>query len=213
VIVSLAKYKRAIGETDAANDQYHQEALDDAEAAVAAYSDRDLGVAVVEEDRTFAYDASGYVEIDDASVVNSVRFETSSTALNPNSWEAMKDGPAGVPYSYLLLPPSSRFSPEMGFTYNLDVWAGEGGALSPETRVVVNAEWGWATVPGDIQRAVIWTAQSYESMSSSEAGALTAHSVAEVSKSYTFVPQQDQEVADLPARAKGIIDNYRRHVL
>lgn len=211
-MVALAKYKRAIGETSSDNDEMHQEALDDAAVAVANYSDRDLGVAVVEEDRTYPYDNSGYIEIDDAAVVNSVRFEN-GTALADTAWEALAEGPAGVPYSYILMAPARGGSPEMGFTRNLDTLAPY--LLTPETRIVVNAEFGWLTVPLDIQRAVIWTAQSYEAMTGSDAGALSSHSVAEVSKAYVFQPQGSgaEENSDLPAKAKAILDNYRRHVL
>lgn len=213
-LVSLAKYKLAIGETGSANDQKHQDALDDASAAIMAYSDRDLGVATVTEDRTYPYDGSGFLEIDDASVVNSVRLSTEALAFNTATWEAQRDGPTGVPYSWLILSPMNRISGEMGFTYNLDN-AILRGIFTPELRVVVNATWGWVTVPADIQRATIWTASAYEAISESEGGSLSSQSVAEVSRSYVFAaggPNPDMQ-SDIPARAKTILDQYRRHSL
>lgn len=213
-LVTLEKYKRAIRETSAANDQLHQDALDDASAAVAAYTDRDLGVPVTTEDRTYRYDGSGFLEIDDATVVNSVRYSTSSSALSEATWEAKKDGPVTVPYSYIEMAPLRRISGEMGFRYNLDTALAR-GILSPETDVVVNAEWGWAVVPDDIQRAVIWTAAAYETLSESFGGTLTSESVAEVARSYAFqgALQANAQDEDLPARAKAILEKYRRHTL
>jgi hypothetical protein len=212
-LVSLAKYKRAIGETSSANDTIHQEALDDAEAVILAYLDRDIGTPVATADRTYRYDGSGFLEIDDAAQVNSVRYSTSASVLSTSAWEAKKDGPPSVPYSYIELAPLRSFSAEMGFMYNLDQ-AFARGILSPEVDIVVNANWGWAVVPNDIQRAAIWTAAAYESLSTSEGGAVTSESVADVSKTYSFADATESgEVEDLPPRAKVILDKYRRHVL
>lgn len=214
-LVTLSKYKTAIKETSSSNDQFHQDALDDASAAVAAYTDRDLGVATATADRTFFYDGSGFLEIDDASAVNSVRFDTQATALDSATWEAFRDGPAGVPYSYLVLPGPYRVSGEMGFTYNLDQWLARSGGFNQETRVIVNATWGWATVPNDIQRATIWTASAYEAMSESAGGTMSSHSVADVSTSYVFnaAASNPDAQSDIPPRAKAILEQYRRHVL
>lgn len=213
-LVTLDKFKRAIRETSAANDTLHQEALDDASAAVASYTDRDLGVALVTADRTFRYDGSGFLEIDDAAVVNSVRYTTSSTPLSTAVWEPHRDGPAGTPYSYITLAPIRRVSGEMGFTYNLDR-AIERGLFGVELDIIVNAEWGWAVVPNDIQRAVIWTAAAYETQSESFGGTLASESVAEVARAYAFqgALQANAENEDLPPRAKGLLEKYRRHVL
>lgn len=216
-LVTLASYKLAIGETDASKDSYHQLALDAASDAVLHYSDRDFGAAAVTENRTYSYNGSGVLNIDEFSVVHTVTFATGSPLLT-SAWRAKTDGPAGVPYSWLELPviawgDSLGSLGAMGFEQNLDRFISTGAF--PEIQVTVNADWGWATVPADVQRAVIWTAKSYEDSepSSGAAGGLASKSVAEVAESYFQEQMQQigsQNPPALPDRARAIIDAYRR---
>lgn len=218
LLVTLTKYKAAIGETSAANDGKHTEAIEDASAAILGWSDRDWGEAQVTEDRTYRYDGSGFLEIDDADTINSVTLD--GALLAEESWYAGKDGPTAIPvYSYLELPPYSEESGEMGFTRNLDVWLRR-TRQTPYVDVVVNAQWGWPVVPDDVQRATIWAAASFEAATpdSTGAGEITGEAVAEVSRTYLAMQGLDEatnplDEEPLPRRVRGLLYPYQRHVL
>lgn len=222
-LVTLDKYKRAIRETGTANDQLHQDALDAASEAILNYSDRDFGAPLVTEDRTWAYDGSGILNIDDANTVNSVTFQ-GSAALAGDTWRAKKEGPASVVvFSYLELPvidwgsSSPQSLGEMGFLQNLDRFIAQPGGFR-ELTTTVNAEWGWPTVPNDVQQATIWTAYDWEqnAPTGGSGGELASESVAEVTKSYFANLQQQQGTPApdaIPPRARAIIDAYARYTI
>lgn len=213
-LVSLAKYKRAIGETDGANDTLHTEALDDASQAVLDWTDRDFGVTPVVATRSYPYDGSGFLEIDDATTINSVTF--AGAVITPPRYKARSEGPAltyGV-VSYLELPPFSTESGEMGFMNNLDVYLTRYGPVYREVDVVINAAWGFTPVPGSVERAVIITAAAYEADEGRSAVGLAAKSVAEVAESYVQSEAAGRAGDDpLPKRAQSLLAPYRRHVL
>lgn len=222
-LVTLSDYKTAIGETDASRDAYHQLALDAASDAILAYSDRDFGSPLVTETRAYKYGGAGVLEIDDAQAINTVTF-AGAAALVAGSWIAKKEGPtATAPFSYLLLPvidwgrSAAQSLGEMGFTRNLDRFLASPGGFR-ELDVSVNAQFGWPTVPKDVQRAVIWTAQDFEAAHPSGGGSgdLASKSVAEVAESY-FAEQVVQAGSSgpgpIPQNAAAVIDNYRRLVL
>jgi hypothetical protein len=215
-LVDLDTYKLAIGENDASRDAFHQLSLDHASVAILNESDRDFGATNVTEDRTFFYDGRGILNIDECSDVNSVEFQNYTAALPTTHWRARKEGPPAVTvFSYLELPrftaQSWRSFGQMGFTRNLDRFFTQPGGF-PDIEVTVNADWGWASIPGDIQRAVIWTAYDMETVAGGRSGDLAGKTVAEVSESY--FAQQVQQVAlspdALPERARAIVEDYRR---
>jgi hypothetical protein len=217
-LVTLSEYKTAIKEASAANDAFHQGALDAAQDAVLNYADRDFGAPPVTETRTYLYDGSGVLNIDDASTVTAVTLE-SVLPLTTNVWRARHEGPASVvAYSWLELPQidlSARRNSlgVMGFTQNLDRFLTSNGL--PEITAAVTASWGWATVPNDVKRAVIWTAEAYEAISGSSgsAGGVASRSVAEVAESYFAEAQAQQGTPPseaVPPRAQAILDAYRR---
>jgi hypothetical protein len=219
-LVSLADYKRAIKETSAANDTFHQDALDAAESAVLVYTDRDFGSAVTTASKTYWYDGSGILNIDDADTVNTVTF-VGAAALPGTAWIAKTDGPPSITvYTYLELPQINWYDGSiedslgvMGFTSNLDQYLFRNRATR-ELQVTVNAAFGWATVPPDVKRAVIWTASSFEEVSGSSGGAgdLSAKSVAEVSESwFAESPGTQSEATEaIPARARALLNPYAR---
>lgn len=206
-LVPLNKYLRAIGAEPGDNDTMHLEAIEDASAAILAYTDRDFGTEAVTEDRTYRYDNSGILNIDDATEVNSVAID--GRDLTSTTWTAWTEGPAGAPYTWLQMPTRLHGSPEMGFTYNLDrLWD---RSFAVATVATVNADWGYTPVPADVQRAVIWTASAYEQQSETFGGAIASESVAEVTRSYIQQAGNPAlDITDLPPRAKAILDQYRR---
>lgn len=224
MLVTLDDYKRAIKETDDANDQFHQDALDAAESAVLVYTDRDFASSVVTESRSYWYDGSGILNIDDADTVNSVTFAGNSAPLPNTAWIAKTEGPPSIiVYTFLELPlidwTLGRIDNSMGlmgFTYNLDVFL-NATITQRELQVTVNANFGWATVPKDVQRAVIWTAENFEQITPTggEGGELISKAVAEVSESWNATsPSSDSErVEAIPARARALLNPYARAIL
>lgn len=222
-LITLAEFKLRVGLPAGAspNDAAYQAAIDDASAAVLNEYDRDWGEALVTEARDYAYDGSGVLSIDDAEAIHTVTFAGGS-ALSASAWRAKREGPASVQvYSWLELPVIQWGSSvpqslgEMGFLQNLDRFIAQPGGF-PELTATVNADYGWPVVPDDVKRAVAWTAFDFfqTSPSGGQAGEVASESVAEVAKSF-FAEQQGETSSSpepLPARARAILDAYRRGV-
>lgn len=210
-LVTLDKFKRAIGVDDNAQDQRLQDALDDASSAVKDYAQRDFGSVVVPGDKTLYYSNSGVLNIPDASAVTVVRFGNAATPLDVAAWEARDELPAGI-YTWLELPVTTAgISPEMGFTYNLDNYARPQNFSIP---VVVTASWGWFAVPGAVQRATMFAAASmlsFPAVSGAEGGAaLASESIADMARAYMVEQQVAAKPEGLPPRAQTLLDPYRR---
>jgi len=112
--------------------------------------------------RQFEYDGSGYMNIDECTVVNGVVTNSGyqgaqDITLTVDEWAAY---PLNLPVkTWLRLPEGyvgRGISPEMGFTYNLDT-IGVRSYVKPVI-VTVDAVWGWPEIPYDVQQATIWTA-------------------------------------------------------
>jgi hypothetical protein len=231
-IVSLSDYKAAIGETDAGQDGFHQLALDTANQIVLNWTDRDFDTPNTSpiSDKTYSYDGSTVLNIDDCTTVSAVTFQGSSTPINSNAWRARSEGPvaASSVYDWLQLPVIDwdrdlTSMGAMGFTYNLDQFILQGG-LAPvpgfpgTIDVTVTAVWGWPQPPPkDVQRATIITAQNVEALSpsSGQPGSLASKSVAETAESF-FAAQAAAEGAQIsqepvPPTAQAILAPYQRH--
>lgn len=219
-IMSLSEYKRAINATGNDDDDIHQSALDAATEAVINYCDRDFGAVVVPNlSKTYWYNGSGILNIADADTVHSVTIQGAS-ALPTTAWIAKTEGPPQLlVYTYIELPAidwrRGTFTDSMGamgFTYNLDQFLLH-GAAQREIQVTVNADFGWATVPKSVKRAVVITAQDLEEItgSSGEEGGLASKSVADVSESFfgASAPGTTRDEA-LPALARALVDPYAR---
>lgn len=216
-LVTLDRYKVAIGETTDDHDERYQDILDAASQAVLNFTDRDFGTADVTETRLFKYDGKGVLEIDDASDVQSVL----GLGISLVTWMPMKEGPANASvYSWLLLPRLTLpHYDEMRFSQNLD----QQGLLFrsrifPFVDVNVTATWGWPTVPADVQQAVIFTAQEYDrATATNSSGELAAKSVAEVAESYfegqQAITQSTTAITGLPPHAADLLWPYKRHAL
>lgn len=212
-LVTLDKFKLAIGDTGVANDAKHNDALSDATAAILDWTDRDFQAPLVTESRTYKYAGGGILEIDDTAAINSVTYAGSTLAAD--RYVPRREGPASVHvYSYLELPVFFQESGEMGFEQNLDVWLTRAQSITREVDVVVNAQWGWPIVPGDVQRAAIITAAGFETDEAGSAVGLAAKSVAEIAESYIQADASQRTVDDpIPKRAQALLAPYRKHVL
>lgn len=174
-----------------------------ASAAVTVWTDRDFAAPLVTEQRTYEYDGSGYLDIDDAATVTAVTTSFAGIdALVPSDlWRAQPYGAAVL--TELLLPAFfGGFSPEMGFTRNMDVMSREGRLQGLPMLVKVDATWGWPIVPEDVKQATIWTAASMKEQPTPY--------VQESIEGYSRSTNIRAPSESLPSRAKDLLAPYMR---
>ena len=203
-LVSLTKYQEATGSD--ANPERQLEAIEDASQAILNLTDRDFGSEAVTETREVRLPAEGYiVDIDDATEITDVN------GLAGYTWRAWGEGPAATYGVLTYLEVRIRLSsPLMGFARNHDRF----GSYFHDDVIEVTGTWGWPEVPGDVERACIWTASAMEGDADNLQGTLAAKSVAEVAENYMQQQQQtsggrsDEEA--LPSRARALLLPYMR---
>lgn len=218
-LITLDDYKTVldIDPTDTREDDRITKLIPWASVVISNFAERDFGSDVVTEERTFTYtdDDAGYLDIDDADNITSVKLVVphgDDLALTTDEWVAMPPRRDDSPvFTYIALPGfsgSAGYSPEMGFTRNLDVYAAEGRLRGLPTSLKVTADWGWAEVPGDVQLATIWTIQDWVAKADSEG--LTSEAIEGYARSWgsrTTGPAQAQAV---PNRARDLLARYAR---
>lgn len=196
-LITLNTFKDALSipYSDTARDLRFEQAIKNASSAIRTYTDRDFGTTLVTEERTFLYDGSGTLEIDDCTVGSITAVKLENVTLSSTAYLAQPDRRSSVHY-WILLAPGRGISPEMGFTYGLDTYGG-----SRPSTVKVTATWGWPAVPDDVQQAAIYTAAA----------------MAESPKPYisqqfeSYSVQLPAPLVDaIPARAKSLLDPYQR---
>lgn len=197
-LISLDTLKDAIGiaYSDSGRDLRLEQAIKNASAAIRTYTDRDFGTTLTTEVRTFLYDGSGTLEIDDCAAGSITAVTVSGSSLSSSQYLAQPDRRSPVNYWIIFGGPLYGISPAMGFTYGLDTY----DYTRPVT-VTVNATWGWPVVPDDVQQAAIYTAAA----------------MAESPKPYmaqqfeNYSVQMPLPLADaIPERAKSLLDPYQR---
>jgi len=180
---------------------------------IRTFTGRNFGSDAVTEDRTFEYDGSGYLDIDDASAINSVSVVVPGAdpyVLDSTLYQAMPPRRVDAPIYYFIILPGFSFmggSPEMGFTRNMDILAAEGRLMGLPPMVTVNADWGWPDVPEDIKLAAMWTLDDFLARGSGEG--LTSESIADYSRSWGSRGGM-QVVSALPQRAQDILAAYQK---
>lgn len=217
-LITLQEYRDATRYTsvDAAYDTQVTSALKYVSAAIRNYTARDFGAANVTEDRTYEYDGSGYLDIDDANTVNTVTLTTvgwTDQVVDVALWRAMPQRRDDSPvYYYIYMPNVTAWgaSPRMGFTRNVDVLAAEGRWGVQPPMVKVNAQWGWPTVPDDVKQATIWAVEDWLSTTASSAGPVTAHAIESFSESFGSRVGGQAMINALPQRALDLLANYRK---
>lgn len=208
-LVQLGEFAAAMGtasgDLDALTQQRYEQAIAGASAAVSHYADRAFASPVVTEQRTFEYDGSGFLDVDDCSSITAITFSYSGvdSVLDPLEWTAEPWG--GPVYTYVILPENvGALSPAMGFTRNLDVIYRERGWRG-NAFVKVDATWGWPEVPEDVKQAVILTAAEM----SDKPGGMRSEAIA--GYSYTRDTPGLPEVPAIPERAKDLLAPYLRY--
>lgn len=203
MLISVEELKAALNISGTAEDTELEFAIKAASRAIINYTDRDFGTEALTEERSYEYDGSGSLDIDDASAVTQVKIE--SSVLDSDVWTAQ---PYAGPVYYFIdnLPLARLRSGEMGFERNEDVYLLQHGAR-PQ-RIYVTATWGWETVPPDVQQATIWTAAEMRQRPDTGPGGIGSESVAEVARAYVTGTMDTREA--IPMRAQRLLDQYRR---
>ncbi len=161
-ILTLNEYKALSGITNTKKDAMYTEMLPAVSQAITSYTGRDFNQSPVTEVRSYQYDGSEYLDIDDASAITGVSITVpygTDYVLTSDEWLAQPplrdDNPV---YNYIILSGwVFGASPEMGFRQNVDVLAREGRWRSRPSIVNVTGTWGWTVVPEDVKMAAKWT--------------------------------------------------------
>lgn len=213
-ILTLSEYKSMAGSTNTRNDGKISAALPALTRAICLYTERDFDqMPPVTASRQFQYDESGYLDIDDATTINSV------TAIIPwgtnyvfqsDEWYAQ---PArrddNAVYWYLVL---NGFvfgaSPEMGFMRNVDVLAREGRWRSNPVMIEVNASWGWPSVPEDVKIAAKWTLDDW--IARRPETAAPAEAIESYSRNFGNTMSGEALAWAIPMRARDLLAPYTK---
>lgn len=202
-LITLEQFKLALGIPDNSRDARIAQIIKGASAAVRSYTGRTFELATgTVTTRSFEYDGTGIVDIDDAVSVASVTIASgyaNERALTAGEYMTQ---PRGGPVIEWLVTAANAWgvsiSPEMGFSYNLDTLYHQ----IPQNQVYVNvtADWGWPAIPDDVQLAVLEVAGDTYSISP-----YTSESIAGYSRSRG--PLGSGAVSE---RAKDLLAEYQK---
>lgn len=216
-LITLAEYRVAAGydSTNTRDDAKISQWIPYASQAIRAFTERDFGSANVTEERTFSYDGSGYLDIDDAAVITQLKFVYPGAVevlIPADDWSAQPtmrdDSPV---FQYIIMPAYVGYAagdPEMGFTRNLDVYARERRQWGIPSTVKVTATWGWPVVPGDVKMAAIWTVMEWLSRPTGEA--VTSEAIEGWSRSWGGRGAAAAAAMAIPSRSRDILVNYAK---
>jgi hypothetical protein len=211
-LVQLGQLRTLLGydPTNTRDDARYSALIPLASLAIRSYTERDFGAPLVTEERTFEYDGSGYLDIDDATEITGVKFvvpRSTDVEVPEDAWVPMPRRRDDSPVFYYLWVASGQgFSPEMGFLYNLDRWVAEHGP-GVTGLAKVTGTWGWPDVPGDVQLATIWTAQSWKDKPTQN---LTAEAIEGYSRAWGSRSGGAGITLAIPNEARDLLENYRK---
>lgn len=163
-LITLEQVRRAKGlqDDEHASDEKYEDAIAFVSEAIRKYCDRSFGLPLTTGVREYEYDQDGFVDIDDAAVIESVEFKIGTFIAPVQSFAWRAEPIKGPPFDYIAIPHwASSYSPEMGFMYNLDVLSRERRFAYLPPTVLVKGTWGWPEVPLDVQQAAILTVINY----------------------------------------------------
>lgn len=209
-LITQAEYQTATG---TGTDARVPVAIEAASSAIRAYTQRALGMPNETETRTFDYDGSGVVEIDDVTAVTAVTIGASTLAPASYVLRPRSAPESGWPYYWVEIAPTTGLSPEMGFTWNLDRFPFLARA-TPIT-VSVTGTYGWPTPPTFVKQAAVWTVENWlaDVSGSGGGGALSSESIADFSQAWAVPQVQTQILSALPERTREVLDAITREAL
>jgi hypothetical protein len=168
-LLTLTEYKNLAGIplSDVTYDAQLNTLLPAVSLAIRNFTGRNFEVGGPTEQRSFEYDGSGFLDIDDATAITAVSLSFPSSPTTPDmlldgtyQWRAAPyNGPV---YHYLIMSQLPYgLSTEMGFMYNLDVVGREGRLMVRPPVVKVTGTWGWPAIPADVKLAAEWTLEDW----------------------------------------------------
>lgn len=217
-LVTLSEVRAILGidPTNTRDDAAYTALIPGASDLIKSYTERSFGDSVVTEERTFDYDGSGYLDIDDATDITLVKlaypYGAPDITLTTDDWKPMPSRRADAPvYTYIDMPAyvgAVWGSPEMGFANNLDVYARERGSYGIPPRIKVTGTWGWTTVPEDIKLAAAWLVQSIKSRPISDG--LSSEAIEGWSRSWGMRAGSSAASLAIPEPVRDILARYSR---
>jgi hypothetical protein len=209
-LITLAEYKVLLDE-DPSNPAQVVALIPAASRSVRKFTDRNFEVAGTPADRTFQYDGSGFLDIDDCTAITAVMSDLGYPSATPYSlatpeFTAMphREQADDDPYYYLLVHSHVLpASPEMGFERNLDRL----GFSQVPPVLTVTATWGWPVIPEDVKLATAIVVQDLLASTESGGGDLTSEAIGGHSRSWA--PRPNTMLA-IPNRARDLLLNYQR---
>lgn len=219
-LISLEDFRAFLGidPTDTRDDDKYSILIGAASDAIRAYTQRDFGLPVVTEERVFDYDGSGFLDIDDAASISEVKLTypaslgTADITLGVDDWTPRPARRDDAPiYTYIAMPAfvgNIPGSPEMGFKWNADVYARERGIWALPPNVKVTATWGWATIPNDVQMAVVWVVQAWSTRPTSDG--LSSEAIEGWSRSWGSKGGVSAASLAIPEPVRDLLANYSK---
>lgn len=212
-IITLSEYKGLMGVQtgDTRDDTQITALLSAASRAVRMYTGRSFEVNTgLSTDRTFQYDGSGYLDIDDCTSVSTITTDGGvpgqTFTLDAVDWTIMPQDDSDVFYYLILNGGPFGMSPEMGFTRNLDTI----GLTPRDPMVTVTATWGWPAIPDDVKLATALTIAELKSSSGpGKSEGLSSEAIEGWSRSWGGRTSGMTALA-VPNRARDLLVGYQR---
>jgi hypothetical protein len=186
-------------------------AISAASQTVRDYTDRDF-VLVADADqapRTFTYEGGSELETDDCTAVSQVQIAPttfdSGRVMDPTEYFPMKNknGTIDTIELFTLFGRNrGSYSPEMGFTRNLDTLP----IIAFPIQLVVTATWGWPEIPLNVKQAMVWGTADFLS----DAGPYNSESIANYSRMVSSSRAAVQIVNPFPERVLALLTPYVR---
>lgn len=218
-LLTLAELKTSRGDTTTDNDPQLSWFMSVVTSLFRVYSGRDFGAPILTEERSFQYDGSGYLDIDDTASIQTVKLTIPHgddvVLTQGDQWTAQPQRrDDSLVYTYLELYGVGQgypMSPEMGFNRNLDVYYREHRQPVAPTIIKITAMWGWPVVPIDVKQAAIWTINEWLEKDDEGEG-LTAEAIAGYSRSWQRGGSDPTTPSGLaiPSRARDVLAIYAK---
>lgn len=158
----LASLDKAVGDLTPSEVEKYDFSIKAASQAVRNHTGRSFELATgVVTSRTFQYDGSGFLDIDDALSVVTVTGQYGSTVRTLLGDEWLPKPFGGLPvYEWIEVAGGTWGigSPAMGFERNYDALFNT--MPGRPVLMAVEGNWGWDEIPYDVRQATIWTASA-----------------------------------------------------
>jgi hypothetical protein len=211
-IITLSEYKSLMGvqSGDTRDDPQITALLSPVSRAVRAYAGRSFVLAdPTPSVRTFLYDGSGFLDLDDCSSVTLVTTDAGvagqTFSLDTTQYTVMPQDDSEVFYYLVVNGGPFGISPEMGFRYNLDTI----GLKPKDPMISVTATWGWPEIPDDVKLATAMTINEFMGSEAGNSEGLSSEAIAGWSRSWGGRSSGYMALA-IPNRARDLLSNYQR---